>query len=322
MGHKILFPLQGIVTVLNTPFDQGGEIDFTALLRNAEYALQSGVSGFLVPGMAAEADRLTHAEKLKMVETVMKAAGGRVPVIAGTMGDNPSDSKKLTKDYLSMGCGNVLVNIPYTSRETYVKYVTELAETGPEMIMIQDWDSRGYGLPDELIVELFQSIDPFRCLKIETIPAGIKYSRILELTNHKLNISGGWAVTQMIEGLQRGVHAFMPTGMHSIYVSIYQLWKAGEKREAEELFLKILPVIAFSNQHLDISIRFFKRLLWRQGIYPTADVRGERIPFDAFHIANADRQIDRVIQLEEQLKAMGSSRNATHPLKQADDAVI
>ncbi len=322
MGQKTLYPLHGIVTVLNTPFNKEGAIDLTALQRHAELALKAGVGGFLVPGMAAEADRLTHAEKLKMVDTVMKVAGGQVPVIAGTMGGNPDEAKKLIKDYLIMGCKNVLVNLPYTNRETYLAQVEELAGAGPEMIMLQDWDSQGYGLPDELIVELFQTVEAFRCLKIETVPAGFKYSKILELTNHKLNISGGWAVTQMTEGLQRGVHAFMPTAMHSIYVAIYQLWNSGNKSEAEELFLRILPVIAFSNQHLDVSIRFFKRLLWRQGIYPTPDVRGVRIPFDAIHIAIADRQIDRVLQLEEQLRAMEPSRNATLPPKQAGGALL
>jgi hypothetical protein len=49
----------------------------------------------------------------------------------------------------------------------------ELAATGPEMIMLQDWDATGYGLPDELILELFETVEAFRCLKVETVPAGM-----------------------------------------------------------------------------------------------------------------------------------------------------
>ena len=140
----------------------------------------------------------------------------------------------------------------------------ELAALNPEMIMLQDWDASGYGLSDKLICDLFENVEAFRCLKIETVPAGIKYSRILELTEGKLNVSGGWAVSQMIEGLSRGVHAFMPTGMHYIYTSIYKLFSEGKSEKAKHLFQQILPVLAFSNQHLDISIHFFKRLLYRQ----------------------------------------------------------
>ena len=106
----------------------------------------------------------------------------------------------------------------------------------------------------------------------------------------------------MIEGLKRGVHAFMPTGMHYIYTHIYRLFVSGKMEEAEDYFHKILPILAFSNQHLDISIRFFKRLLYRQGIYPTTNVREPLLPFDRIHIEMADSHIDRIIRLENELK--------------------
>jgi 4-hydroxy-tetrahydrodipicolinate synthase len=178
----------------------------------------------------------------------------------------------------------------------------QLAEMDPELIMLQDWNASGYGLPDELICDLFDQVPAFRCLKIETVPAGVKYSRILSRTEGRLNVSGGWAVTQMIEGLKRGVHAFMPTGMHSIYCEIYRLWSRGRESEASELFYKLVPVLAFSNQHLDISIHFFKRLLNRQGIYPTDRIRDPILPFDEVHQQIADQLIERVIGIENDLK--------------------
>ena len=57
---KTLFPLHGIVTVLNTPFDQNNKIDFLALTRNVEEALAARVAGFLVPAMASEVHKLSH----------------------------------------------------------------------------------------------------------------------------------------------------------------------------------------------------------------------------------------------------------------------
>ncbi len=56
---KQLFPLHGIVTVLNTPFSTKGEIDLPALKRNVNYALVAGVAGFLVPAMASEVYKLS-----------------------------------------------------------------------------------------------------------------------------------------------------------------------------------------------------------------------------------------------------------------------
>jgi len=297
----MLFPLFGIVTVLNTPFKTDNSIDFSALRKNVNYALTAGVAGFLVPAMAAEVYKLTEKQRLEMVAVVLDEVNGKVPVIAGAGETDIEKSKRLILKYIELGCKNVLFQIPFQNKTQFRNHFYELAETNPEMIMLQDWDATGYGLPDELILELFESMEAFRCLKVETVPAGVKYSRILELTNGQLNVSGGWAVSQMIEGLKRGVHAFMPTGMHWIYCEIYRLWKSGKGEEAEQLFQQILPVLAFSNQHLDISIHFFKRLLFRQGIYPTDSVREPILPFDKIHAEIADKLINLIITIENEI---------------------
>jgi 4-hydroxy-tetrahydrodipicolinate synthase len=145
-------------------------------------------------------------------------------------------------------------------------------------------------------------VEAFRCLKVETVPAGAKYSRILKLTGGRLNVSGGWAVSQMIEGLTRGVHAFMPTGMHFTYCRIYNEFMAGNTQAAEKLFHEILPVLAFSNQHLDISVHFFKHLLCQQGIYATPLVRRPILEFDAIHQLSAEKLIKKVMALEKQME--------------------
>lgn len=293
-----LYPLHGIVTVLNTPFTTADKIDLNALKKNVSEALDAGVAGFLIPGMASEVSKLSEKERLSEVNTVLETVEGKVPVIAGAGDSYLKKSKHLISKYIKLGCKNILFQIPYQDEKQFRDHFFELAETGPEMIMLQDWDANGYGLPDELICGLFEKVEAFRCLKIETVPAGVKYSRILELTNGQLNVSGGWAVSQIIEGLKRGVHAFMPTAMHWIYVKIYRHFKNGEQDKAEELFQQIIPVLAFSNQHLDISIHFFKRLLFRQGIYPTNLVRKPILPFDQIHREIADKLINKIIEIE------------------------
>ena len=299
---KKLYPLFGIVTVLNTPFKTDNTVDFKALRNNVREAMKAGVAGFLVPAMASEVYKLSDMERIGMVETVLEEVNNKMPVIAGAGETDLPRSKKLMKAYIELGCRNVLFQIPYVNDKQFRAHFEELAQMDVEMIMLQDWSASGYGLPDELICELFETVEAFRCLKVETVPAGVKYSRILEQTNGCLNVSGGWAVTQMIEGLKRGVHAFMPTGMHWIYAEIYRLWTSANEEEATLLFQKILPVLAFSNQHLDISIHFFKRLLFRQGIYSTANVREPILSFDSVHQQIADQLIDMIIDIESKLK--------------------
>ena len=299
---KKLFPLHGIVTVLNTPFTDSGKIDFHALKRNVREALNAGVAGFLTPAMASEVQKLNFDERLAIVDCVLQAAEGKVPVFTGTASASFVESKDILKSYLDLGCKYVLIQLPFVNEKQFKQDFLQLAECGPEVIMLKDWDASDFGLPDQLIMELFKIVPSFRCLKVETIAAGIKYSKMLELSNGTLNVSGGWAVNQMPEGLRRGLHAFMPTGMHWIYTKIFRDFHQGKIHESKVLFNEILPILAFSNQHLDISIHFFKRLLWKQGIYPTPNVRHPVLPFDDVHQDIADDLIQKAMEIENRIK--------------------
>ncbi|MFH1965060.1 MAG: dihydrodipicolinate synthase family protein, partial [Acidobacteriota bacterium] len=143
-------------------------MDFKSLRRNVREALNAGVAGFLVPAMASEVYKLSETERQKMVDAVLETAGNSVIVIAGAGETEISKAKHLIRKYICLGCNNILFQIPYRNEEQFKNHFMELAELGPEMIMLQDWDPSGYGLPDELICDLFENIEAFRCLKIET----------------------------------------------------------------------------------------------------------------------------------------------------------
>ncbi|WP_413992297.1 hypothetical protein ACMDCR_09525 [Labrys okinawensis] len=111
---------------------------------------------------------------------------------------------------------------------------------------------------------------------------------------------------QLIEALDRGVDAFMPTSLHRIYVGIYKLYQAGDRDGATKLFRRALPILAFSNQHLEHSIHFFKRLLWKQGVYPTPRLRAPVFVFDSHHERMADEFIALALGLDDELKEQHS----------------
>lgn len=297
--------LRGIITVLNTPFNTDNTLDLSGLARNVENAIQAGVAGFLVPAMASEVGALSEDERCAVVRCTIETARGRVPVIGGASAPDQAARMKAAARLRDLGCAGVLVSMAYTDDATYTRDVEALATLDPGFLMLQDWDASGYGLPVPLILRLFETVPAFKCLKVEVVPAGPKYTEVLQATGGELHVSGGWAVGQIIEGLDRGVHAFMPTGMHPIYTAIYQRYTRGERESARTLFEELLPVLAFSNQHLDISIYFFKRLLHAQGIYATDQVRSPTVTFDTIHQKIADDLIKRVIALEARIAGEG-----------------
>jgi 4-hydroxy-tetrahydrodipicolinate synthase len=60
-------------------------------------------------------------------------------------------------------------------------------------------------------------------------------------------------------------------------------------------------VLIISNQDLDLLIRFIKRLLWRQGLYPTPDVRLAGPKPDAFQERIMGELIELAIALETEI---------------------
>ncbi len=294
--------LRGIVTVLNTPFDGHDRVDLEALERNVARALDAGVAGFLVPAMASEVSALTGPERDAIVSRVVAASRGRGLVVGGSSAGDNDERVRNVRRVVELGCEAALVAVPYNDDAQYEQDVRAVATAGSPLLMVQDWDARGYGAPVPLIARLFRELESFRSIKIEVVSAGRKYSEVLAATGGEIHVAGGWAVSQMIEAFDRGVDALMPTAMHSIYAGIYRRYQEGDRDGARALFHRLLPVLAFSNQHLDVSILFFKRLLWKQGIYPTPACRTPAFAFDTVHERIADELIELVIELEAELE--------------------
>jgi 4-hydroxy-tetrahydrodipicolinate synthase len=293
-----IFDLNGVVAVINTPFTIENQIDYPSLTRYVENAIASGVSGFLVPAMASEITKLAPEERKTIVKSVVENVRKRVPVIGGASAPSQRQRVHYIRELESTGCSGVLVSVPFEDGGSYKNLIDEIAREVNTFLVIQDWDFHGYGLPLDIIVDLFDKIEVFKSLKVEVTPAGKKYSDVLAATGGRLHVSGGWASSQMIEALDRGVHTFMSTIMHKLYKKVFDLHHAGKRDKAKELFQKIVPILAFSHQHLDISIHFNKRFYYKQGIFRTDNVRDPVMPFDEYHKKVADELIELAIDLE------------------------
>ena len=299
---NVMEKLNGIIGVINTPFSEDNLIDSDSLRNYVRHSIESGVTGFLALGMAAEINKLTLDEKEFVVKTVVDEVKGRVPVICGVSSDTQRERLFLTEKFIDLGCDGIMVNILFENEDSYMRQISKIDELKPGFLMIQDWDFKGYGIPIDVIKKLFNEIESFKCLKIEVVPAGVKYTAVREATKNKLHVSGGWAGTQMIEALDRGVNAFMPTVLHDVYVKIFNLHHSGRREEAKELFYEMVPILAFSHQHLDISIHFNKKLVHRQEIFSTDKVRDPILPFDDYHERIAEEFIVKAKCLTERIK--------------------
>ena len=295
--------MRGIVPSFNVPFDLHGGLDIAAMQLQTRIALEAGCAGLLINAVAGETGSLTSREKQQVLETVLDTVAGRVPVIAGVSQENRTDRIALARMARQAGAPWMLCQPPAGLRGASLQeLMEELVDVGPPNLMVQDLDWSGPGLPLEEILLLFERIPAFRALKIETIPSGPKYSQVLKATGGRLHVSGGWAVLQMMEALRRGVHAFIPSTMETLYCRIYRDFQAGEEELARALFENMLPVLAFSNTHIHVALRFFKKLRVREGIFANDAVRPPVPPLDAWQSQEAERQIARVLRLKTEVE--------------------
>src|SRR4051794_28776563 len=109
MGGMALF--EGIIPAVTTPFDASGAIDEAALERNVVAYLDAGVHGLVANGTMGEAGSLSAEERRTVVAAIARAAGGRVPVIAGVSAGTPSAAIAFAADAAEAG-GTALMMLP------------------------------------------------------------------------------------------------------------------------------------------------------------------------------------------------------------------
>jgi 4-hydroxy-tetrahydrodipicolinate synthase len=290
--------MRGIVPSLNTPFDEADRVDEAAVARLTERSVASGAAGLLVIAVAGEQASLSRAEKERVAWIVVEVTAGRIPVVVSVTSADTAESEALAGLARRAGADGICCQVPAgLAGAALDAALARIAAAGPDLLMIQDLDWGGGGLPIAEIARLFKILPTFRCLKVETVPAGPKYSRVLEATGGRLHVSGGWAVMQMPDALTRGVHAFMPTTLDPVYVAIYDAHRRGKVEAARALFERLLPIVAFSNQHIDVSIRFFKRLRHAEDLFATDRCRVPG-PLDAVQEAECERMIRRALDLQ------------------------
>ncbi|MEO0381581.1 MAG: 4-hydroxy-tetrahydrodipicolinate synthase, partial [Pseudomonadota bacterium] len=108
---------QGSMPALVTPF-KNGSVDVDALKSLVEWQIESGSSALVPVGTTGESPTLSHQEHEMVVDEVVKAAAGRVPVIAGAGSNNTDEGVRLVQHAARVGASAALVVTPYYNKPT------------------------------------------------------------------------------------------------------------------------------------------------------------------------------------------------------------
>ena len=130
--------LKGSIPPLITPF-RDGAVDYDAYAGLVEFQIENGSHGILVNGTTSEPASLTVAERNRLVDAAVEAAGGRLPVVAATGSQSFAETEALTAHADRAGADALLIVTPYYVRPPQrglVEYYLEIAKRTDKPWMI------------------------------------------------------------------------------------------------------------------------------------------------------------------------------------------
>jgi 4-hydroxy-tetrahydrodipicolinate synthase len=140
---------KGSIPALITPF-KNGAVDFDTLKQLVDWHVSMGSHGLVPVGTTGESPTLSHAEHGAVVEAVVKAAAGRIPVIAGAGSNNTSEGIELIRHAQQVGAQAALVVTPYYNKPTQaglIAHFTALHDSCTLPIVI-------YNIPGRSVVDM------------------------------------------------------------------------------------------------------------------------------------------------------------------------
>ncbi len=110
--------ITGSIVALVTPMYEDGTIDWESLDALVEWHINMGTAAIVPVGTTGESSTVTVSEHCKIVQAVVEAARGRVPVIAGTGGNATQEAIELSAAAKDMGADACLLVTPYYNKPT------------------------------------------------------------------------------------------------------------------------------------------------------------------------------------------------------------
>jgi len=107
--------IEGCLTAIVTPF-KDGHVDFDTLAKLVDWQIENGVDGIVAVGTTGESATLDVEEHVAVIAATVKAAKGRVPVVAGAGGNATTEAIHLTKASEDAGADALLHVTPYYNR--------------------------------------------------------------------------------------------------------------------------------------------------------------------------------------------------------------
>jgi 4-hydroxy-tetrahydrodipicolinate synthase len=249
MAPSKLLP-RGIVASSMTPFDRAGRVDRRAIAPHIDWLIGEGVAGLSPLGSAGEFFAMESADRKMVIEAVVEANRGRVPIMAGTHHYDTAITIDLSRHAEQAGADALLIVPPYyagpTSMAVMDHYRRVADAVSIPVVMYHNSVSTGVDLSTEMVRTLFE----------EGAIGGVKFSnmlpdRLVELmqaTEGKLPVYAGIdfvafeALCHGGYGWISGIPSIVPRAANRLYQTIA---RDGDLPAARAQWRLLAPLMRF-----------------------------------------------------------------------------
>ncbi len=150
--------MRGAMTALVTPFGDDGKPDLASYAELCRWQVEQGIHGLVPCGTTGEGATLSDDEHRAVVETMVQAVGGRVPVVAGCGSNDTRRTVEGARRCAEVGATALLVVSPYynkPNRSGMLAHYRAVAEATELPLVVYNVPGRtGQNLSAELTLEL------------------------------------------------------------------------------------------------------------------------------------------------------------------------
>jgi len=236
---------KGSLVALITPF-KGDAVDEKGFQKFVDWQIKQGTHGLIPVGTTGESPTLSHEEHHRVIDLCVEAAGGRVPVIAGTGSNSTDEAISLTRHAKQAGADAALVVTPYYNKPTQeglYQHYKAIADAVDLPIVI-------YNIPGRCVVDM--SVDTMARLARHPNIVGVKDATNDLARPLKTRLAIGPKFCQL-SGEDATIGAFLGQGGHGcisvtgnvapkLCSQMHEAWQRGDLKRFAALRDRLMPL--------------------------------------------------------------------------------
>jgi 4-hydroxy-tetrahydrodipicolinate synthase len=235
----------GIIPAVVVPFAPDDSIDVGALEANVAHLLDGGAHGLVVNGTMGEAGSLSTHERRLVLDTVVAAAAGRIPVSAGVSAGSTAAACAYAEQARAGGAHGVMCLPPLLYRGTTAELAAHYAAVAEAaqlpVLAYNNPAASGIDLTPEVIAEIATAVPGVVAVK-ECSGDARRIAALLGCTDLEILVGGDdWA----LEGFAAGATGWV-SGVANVApaecVQLMHVVEQGRLPEARELYQRLLPL--------------------------------------------------------------------------------